>query len=118
MAPHKIEPSMNLHDRAAEHSAGNKAVGDPTKDGNEHRKRQHLEVKRQLQDDRVLMEIVCVAGSEVEMTVPSMFSMNRAVTMIRTMRSVEHINGSRVRAFMAPDAVTARLSVKAQGHNR
>ena len=36
------------------------------------------------------------------MTVPSMFSMNRAVAMMRAVRSVERINGFRVGAFMAP----------------
>src|SRR5271170_1402625 len=36
------------------------------------------------------------------MTVPSMFSMNRAVAMMRAVRTAERMDGFRVGAFMAP----------------
>ena len=44
-------------DRAAEHGAGAEAVGDPAGGGNEHRERQHIGGERELEDDRILMQI-------------------------------------------------------------
>ena len=40
-----------------------------------------------------------MAGSEVEMTVPSMFSMNRAVAMMKAVRMAERIGGFQAGAF-------------------
>ena len=44
-------------DRAAEHRARAEAVGDPAGGGNEHRERQHVGGQRELEDDRVLMQV-------------------------------------------------------------
>ena len=44
-------------DRAAEHRARAEAVGDPAGGGNEHRERQHVGGERQLEDDRILMQV-------------------------------------------------------------
>jgi hypothetical protein len=43
-----------------------------------------------------------MAGSEVEMTVPSMFSMNRAVAMMKAVRMAERIGGFQGWGFLAP----------------
>ena len=44
-------------DRAAEHRARAEAVGDPAGGGNEHRERQHVGGERELEDDRILMQV-------------------------------------------------------------
>jgi hypothetical protein len=49
-----------------------------------------------------------MAGSEVEMTVPSMFSMNRAVAMMKAVRTAGRMGGFRVEALWRRGAATAR----------
>ena len=44
-------------DRAAEHRARAEAVRDPAGGGNEHRERQHVGGERELEDDRILMQV-------------------------------------------------------------
>ena len=49
-----------------------------------------------------------IAGSEVEMTVPSMFSMNRAVAMMKAVRMAERIGGFQVEALWRRGRAAAR----------
>ena len=49
-----------------------------------------------------------MAGSEVEMTVPSMFSMNRAVAMMKAVRTAGRIGGFQVEALWRRGAAAAR----------
>ncbi len=58
-----------------------------------------------------------MAGSEVEMTVPSMFSMNRAVAMMKAVRMAERIGGFQAGAFCA-GAPPRKAKARYRGHNR
>ena len=49
-----------------------------------------------------------MAGSEVEMTVPSMFSMNRAVAMMKAVRMAERMSGFQVEALWRLGSAAAR----------
>ncbi len=57
------------------------------------------------------------------MTVPSMFSMNRAVAMMKAVRRAERIGGFQVEALWAGPAAARRrraqrLKAESRGHNR
>ena len=51
------------------------------------------------------------------MTVPSMFSMNRAVAMMRAVRRAERMGGFRVGALVAPRDPDGKAANRSRGHN-
>ena len=70
-------------DGAAEHVARAETVGHPAAGGNENGKREQIGRDGELQRQRIGAERDCaIAGSDVAITVESMFSMNKATATI------------------------------------